>query len=160
VRVRSLIAPLAIVLAGFTVAATAEDGPAPAGRYELTSGPDSSFVRLDTRTGAVSHCRQDSGVWRCEPILDSGLSDRLTALSGKVDHLSSDVEHLSLRVDALSSRAALPAPDPGPDAKGHDRHGGVAQTVVQRLLDMIRTLKHGRADTTLIGAIARPAPMP
>lgn len=145
-RVHSLIATLAIASLGLTVPAAAQDGASSAGRYQLTSGPDSSFVRLDTRTGAVSHCRQDGGVWRCEPIMDSGLSDRLGALSGQVDRLSSDVDRLSLRVDQLATRTV--APDSGPEARAPDRHSGFAQAVVQRLLDMIRTLKHGRADTT------------
>ena len=49
-------------------------------------------------------------MWRCEPILDSGLADRLTALSDKVDRLSTDLGDLSLRVDTLAAGAgALPA---------------------------------------------------
>lgn len=142
----SLIAVVALVSAAVAVPAAAQDSAPPPGRYELTSGPDNSFVRLDTRTGAVSHCRQDGGVWHCDPIMDSGLADRLTALSGKVDHLSADLGRLSLRVDALATAGSTPPPaaDAGDGARG--KPVGFAQTAVHRLLEMIRMLKHGRTD--------------
>ncbi len=146
--IRCLILPLAIVSAGFVVPAVAQDGAPPAGRYELSSGPDNSFVRLDTRTGAVSHCRQERGVWRCEPIMDSGLGDRLTGLSDKVDRLASDVDRLSRRVDRLAAGVAAPAAGQAAAAEGTGKRKGFAQSVVTRLLDMVRTLKHGGADQT------------
>ncbi len=143
-RLGSLIAVI-VVATAFVVPASAQDATPPAGRYQLGSSADSSFVRLDTRTGAVSHCRQEGGVWRCQPIMDSGLADRLTALSGKVDRLSSDVDRLSRRVDKLAAR---PTPGPAVNGRSAGEPDGFAQTVVYRLLEMIRTLKHGRADQT------------
>ena len=41
--------------------------PAGAGRYALNAARD-GFVRLDTATGAVSHCSQEAGVWHCDTI--------------------------------------------------------------------------------------------
>ncbi len=147
-RARSRIVLSTIVAAAIVVPAAAQDGAPPAGRYQLTPGADSSFVRLDTRTGAVSHCRQESGVWRCAPIMDSGLADRIAALSNKVDRLSSDLDGLSRRVDGLAAKAAAPAAPAAAGDRAAARPRGFAQTVVFRLLEMIRTLKHGRADTT------------
>ncbi len=146
-RVGSLIAFI-LASAALAVPAAAQDGAPPAGRYQLSSSADSSFVRLDTRTGAVSHCRQESGVWRCEPIMDSALADRLTALSTRVDHVSADLDRLSRRVDALADKAATPVPDAVADDRAAGKATGFARTAVYRLLEMIRTLKHGRADAT------------
>ena len=113
-KIRSLIVLVAIVSAAVGVPAAAQDGVPPAGRFQLAPGEGGGFVRLDTRTGAVSHCRQENGVWRCEPIMDSGLADRLTALSDKVDRLSADLDRLSLRVDKLAADAGRAAGSPPP----------------------------------------------
>ncbi len=148
VNIRSLIALVTIVSAAAVLPAAAQDGAPPAGRFQLAPGKDSSFVRLDTRTGAVSHCRQDDGVWHCVPIMDSGLADRLTALSGKVDHLAAELDHLSLRVDGLAADAGTPPPVTAAGDPTAGKPTGLARTAVHRLLEMIRVLKHGRADTT------------
>jgi hypothetical protein len=144
--IRALIVLVTIATASLAVSAVAEDAPPPAGRFQLSPDDGSGFVRLDTRTGAVSHCRQEAGVWRCAPILDSGLADRLTALSDEVDGLSTDLNDLSLRVDALAAGTATPPPAVADRAWREP--AGFAQTVVHRLLEVIRTLKHGRADAT------------
>ncbi len=148
--IRSRIALITIVSVGVIVPAAAQDAPPPAGRYQLAPGQGSSFVRLDTRTGAVSHCDQQAGVWRCEPIVESGLKDKLSALSNKVDRLSSDLDRLSLRVDTLAADAGSPAlpAAAGPGDKAADAPHGFAPAVVYRLLEMIRAIKHGHADTT------------
>ena len=147
-KTRSLIVLVAIVVAAVGVPAAAQDGVPPAGRFQLAPGDGGSFVRLDTRTGAVSHCRQDAGVWRCQPILDSGLADRLSALSDKVDHLSSGLDRLSLRVDKLATDAGAPTPALAPADQTEGKSEGFAQAAVHRLLEVIRTLKHGHADQT------------
>jgi hypothetical protein len=138
---RSLLALL--IAAGATVAvpALAQDTATPAGRFQLTPGGGNSFVRLDTRTGTVTHCRQDeSGVWRCEPILDSGLAQRLDALSAKVDRLS-------LRVDALAGQTPIP-PGQALPQENPAQPRGLARAAIDRLLEMIREIKHHGADAT------------
>ena len=149
--IRSLIVLIAMACGAVIVPAAAQDDVPPAGRYQLAPGEGGSFVRLDTRTGAISHCRQQDGVWHCQPIVDSGVKDEVRALSDRVDRLSTDLDRLSQRVDTLAADAALPAPPAasagtadGPPRKPH----GFAQTIVYRLLEMVRTLKHGHADTT------------
>ena len=146
--IRSLIILVAIVSAAIAVPAAAQDSVPPAGRFQLAPGKDSSFVRLDTRTGSVSHCRQVDGVWQCEPIIDSDLASRLTALSANVDRLSADVDRLSLKVDRLAKDVGAPSPAPETGTRAAGKPTGFAQTAVHRLLDMIRVLKHGRADAT------------
>ena len=148
VKIRSLIALVTIVSAAAVLPAAAQDGAPPAGRFQLAPGEGSSFVRLDTRTGAVSHCRQENGVWHCQPIMDSGLADRVTALSGRVDRLSAEVDHLSRRVDALTVDAGAPPPASAAGEPIAGNRTGFARTAVHRLLEMMRVLKHGRADTT------------
>ena len=144
--IRSLMVVATIASLAVIVPAAAQDSAPPAGRFQLTPGAGSSFVRLDTRTGAVSHCRQESGVWHCQPIMDSGLADRLSALSGKVDHLSAGLDSLSLRVDKLAAEVGKQAPGASADGGDAAKPKGFAQTAVYRLLEMIRTLKHGHAD--------------
>ena len=145
---RALIVLVTIATAALAVSAAAQDIQPPAGRFQLSPGDGGGFVRLDTRTGSVSHCRQEAGVWRCEPILDSGLADRLSALSDKVDRLSTDLDDLSLRVDAQAAGAGAPPVAPVAGDKARRETAGIAQTAVHRLLEVIRTLKHGRADAT------------
>ena len=146
--IRCLIIMVTIASAAIAVPAAAQDAVPPAGRFQLAPGQGGSFVRLDTRTGAISHCRQDNGVWQCEPIMDSGLADRLTALSGKVDHLSAELDRLSLRVDSLATAAAAPPPASQADDRTGGRPAEFARTAVHRLLEMIRVLKHGHAAAT------------
>jgi len=37
---------------------------------------DDGFLRLDTMTGAVSHCQKDSDKWKCQPMDGAQSSDR------------------------------------------------------------------------------------
>lgn len=142
---RAFVVLVLTATAALAAAAAAQDGePPPAGRFQLSSGDNGGFVRLDTRTGTVAHCSSSEGVWRCEPILDSGLADRLMALSDKVERLSTDLDGLSSRVGALAT--GVGAPPPVDEARA--RPSSFARMAVHRLLEVIRTLKYGRADAT------------
>lgn len=180
-RTLVLLAVLAPAVAALP--AVAQDAQAPAGRFQLAPGAGSGFVRLDTRTGAVSHCAQDQGVWHCEPLDDPVAAERLKALSARVDRLSGAVDSLASRVDRLAAEAAAataaaparsaaapatpeasasaapvppaPAPEaaasspaPAADRQAARKPEGLVENAVYRLLEMIRTLKHGRADAT------------
>jgi hypothetical protein len=131
--------PLALVLCIAGSAALADDAP----RYALSAARD-GFVRLDTATGAVTHCRPVSGVWKCEPI--AGVDDsRFQALAAEVAKLTADVALLGHRVDDLDSpkpEAIAPAPAVIPAAPAAKPSPLAA--VMDRLLDFVRTLKHGR----------------
>jgi hypothetical protein len=61
----------ALIVAGAVIGAVpswAEDPEPSAGRYQIAPDKD-GFVRLDTETGAMSHCvkREGSGIATCSP---------------------------------------------------------------------------------------------
>ncbi len=133
--------PLALILCMAASAALADDAP----RYALSAAKD-GFVRLDTVTGAVTHCRPVGGVWRCEPL--AGVDEsRFQALAADVAKLTADVAVLGHRIDDLAVPKEAPAPvaqvaiapPPQPAAKPNP-----LAAVVDRLLAFVRTLKHGR----------------
>lgn len=129
---------LAAVLTVAAAPATAQD----AGRYQVTPGAD-GFVRLDTRTGATSHCSRQEGVWRCQPVIEEAgaLADRLDALSAEVGGLAAALSEAIARVEALVARIDQlpPAEAEAPAAESR----GFLATVMDRLLAVVRTLKHG-----------------
>lgn len=136
-----------ILLVAVFFAAPVLAGEPVAGRYLLGPSP-SGFVRLDTATGSTSHCRQEGAVWRCEPLLPGGnvIDDRLEALSSEVTRLSAALAALNARVAALVpvDRRAIAAP-PAIESPPIARTQGFAGQLVERFLDLVRTLKHGRA---------------
>jgi hypothetical protein len=72
-----LTARLAL-LAGFPLAAmtvTAQEAEAPGVRFTLSTSEEGGFIRLDTLTGAVSHCYESGGRWRCEPAGEAPAPD-------------------------------------------------------------------------------------
>ena len=113
-----------------------------AGRYQLAPGAG-GFIRLDTRTGATSHCAPQDGVWRCEPLIENAgaLAAGLDALAARVDTATAALAALGERVDALAARVeASPSADVTPI---EDR--GLVATAVARLFALVRRLKHGSA---------------
>ena len=132
--------PLALILCMAASAALADDAP----RYALSAAKD-GFVRLDTVTGAVTHCRPVSGVWQCEPL--AGVDEsRFQALAADVAKLTADVALLGHRVDDLAApkpQAAAPVPAPVAVQPPPPPKPNPLVAVVDRLLDFIRALKHG-----------------
>lgn len=136
---RRIIASVAIVmLAGSALAA--DTAPAP-GRYAIGPSAD-GFVRLDTTSGAVSHCVQAEGVWRCEPLAanDGALKSRLDALAAEVKRLTAAVAALDARVAGIAPVPTQAVVDETPS------RSGFARQAVGRFLDMVRRLKRGSDD--------------
>lgn len=125
--VRRLFLATAFGLVALSLPAAGQD----AGRYQAQPTGD-GFIRLDTRTGATSHCTRDDGVWRCQPVTED-----VGALSARVDALAADVAAVAARVDALAADAGAPQAQTG------DR--GFLVAAMERLMELVRTLKHGRA---------------
>src|SRR5882757_10645810 len=76
----------ALILAGVVLAGTAAgDEMKPASRYAVQPSDD-GFIRLDTQTGAVSHCGRRAGVWFCEKLVEDQ-----TALEKRIDELAAQV---------------------------------------------------------------------
>ena len=136
---RRLLVLLALASAG-VAPALAED----AGRYALSASRD-GFVRLDTATGAVSHCRPDKGTWRCEPLAADDGNVRL-----RVDALATEVAKLTAAVSVLDARVAALAPvgSPAATVPPTAERPNVVKDVVSRFLDLVRAVKHGRAAAT------------
>jgi hypothetical protein len=60
------IAACALVAALLSIPAQAEE----AGRFVLKEAQQNTFIRLDTITGAVSHCSSAAGEWSCKTVND------------------------------------------------------------------------------------------
>jgi outer membrane murein-binding lipoprotein Lpp len=147
-----MIRPLAALAAAATVAlvAPALSEEAASGRFEVSPADGGGFIRLDTRTGSVSHCGQRDAVWFCEVLADGGLKEQVTDLSVKVDRLSADLDRLAARVDQLAATGGAGSPGDG-RAEEEIRPAeepGFANRAVRRFFDMVRELKNDRAGQT------------
>ncbi len=88
-------------LAGFRGVAEQAMPDTENGRYTLSPAAD-GLIRLDTRTGAVSNCNNNSGLgWACY-----AMPDERAALDAEIGRLQADVEKLK---SELASREQ-PAP--------------------------------------------------
>ena len=140
--------PLALsVCLLFAASAIADEAKPGAGRF-LLGGSPGGFVRLDTVTGAASHCSQKDKIWHCEPlpVEDAAIKTRLDALSSDVAKLSEVLAALGARVAALGSIDHIDGPvvtavqEPQPSEAP-----GFARQMMVRFFDLVLTLKHGRA---------------
>jgi hypothetical protein len=123
---------LAAAFLALAVPAHAEEG-----RFALSPSRN-GVVRLDTATGATSHCAPVKGIWRCEPLQVE--ANRLDALAAEVAALTAKVAALSARMSTLSAPAATA---PSPTAEAPPKPGFVREAV-GRFLAFVRILKHGR----------------
>ena len=143
---------LAALLA-LPIAAAGQDASAPSGRYQISPDED-GFVRLDTRTGAMTHCGKREGAWRCDVLAEerSDVDRRLETLAGKVDALSAEVARLADRLAAVEAEpgaSTAPSPDaqlpavPSPEAREEDFDEALsfAERLMRRFFDMVRELK-------------------
>ncbi|MBB5753390.1 hypothetical protein [Prosthecomicrobium pneumaticum] len=170
-----LAAATAAALALCAVPAFAEDAERPApprvGRFTMIPA-DQGFVRLDTETGIVSHCRRAAdmgsdpaaaGPWRCSIVEDEAGAAPDPAEADAIAALSREVAALAARVAALERAAAAAPPgepqaarpvDPppvppraAPDPQADDRSLDLAEEMMRRFFDMVRTMKReGEAD--------------
>ena len=107
-----LLAAIAIAFAPAAFAQETARGseirPMPAegevGRFTFSPVVD-GLMRLDSRTGQVSHCRRRGPAWSCETVAD----DR-AAFEAEIARLSAKVTTLEAE---LARRAAAEAPKPG-----------------------------------------------
>lgn len=103
---------IAAIFAAFTTAALAQTAPANEperdGRYTMTPAPDGGFLRLDTRSGAVSHCRQANGGVQCRSA-----ADERAALQAEIDRLAKENDDLRSKLAQTTPgdrlRNALPS---------------------------------------------------
>jgi len=135
------------LLAGPTIA---EQATSTTGRYQI-SPDDDGFVRLDTTTGALTHCKKQEGVWRCEilaeerPDFDGDIESLREAAAALNAELSRVTERLGVIEESLSTTGAVPPVtiDPAIEdrEKDLDQTSSLAERIMQRLFEMIRELK-------------------
>ncbi|MDP2356006.1 MAG: hypothetical protein Q8M31_08075 [Beijerinckiaceae bacterium] len=129
-----------LVAAGVFAGASAFAQPAPIaptapgerdGRFSMTPAPDGGFLRLDTRTGAVSHCRLVDGALQCR----SGADER-AALHSEIDRLARENEDLKRKMAQVTPgdrlRNALPS------EKEIDTALGFMERVMRRMMNLFR----------------------
>ena len=101
------IAAILIASGGAAIAQTAPDTEN--GRYALSPAGD-GFLRLDTRTGAVSTCTNSSAGWACYMV-----PDERAALDAEVGRLQADNDklkgELAARAPPAKTDEALPKSD-------------------------------------------------
>ena len=112
------------------------------GRYQVQPSVD-GFIRLDTETGAVSHCARRDNVWRCDVLA----ADRsaIEAVAAEVKALNDRLDALSARLDALEGRATVVQP---PETGEVEPAPGFAEMLLQRLFQLVRDMKGGQPQSS------------
>lgn len=109
------------------------------GRYVLKD-VEGGFIRLDTQTGAVAHCRAREGEWRCDTVADDRqvLQDHISALQKE----SADLKHriAELEAELLEHPDAIPKVEL-PSDQELDQVFGFFEKLMRRFIDLARTLK-------------------
>jgi hypothetical protein len=136
-----------LIIAGAMLGAVpsmAAEAPPSAGRYQIAPDED-GFVRLDTETGAMSHCTKRDGAWRCDVLAeDRAASDaRIEGLAREVETLTKKVDELAARLATLEKARSADSPTAGapPGDPEFDRALSFAERLMQRFFDMVRELK-------------------
>ena len=118
--------PFAAALCLMPLAATAADDAA-SGRYGIAPAPQ-GYVRLDTETGAMLHCRTTEGPIRCA-VVYPGRGAR--APDAELERLRDRVEALERRVaDLERDRIRLPT------EKELDQTLDMMESWMRRFMDM------------------------
>jgi hypothetical protein len=125
-----IVSALALALAG--PAAAAETG-----RYVLKD-VEGGFIRLDTETGAVSHCRSRDDQWRCEPVPDAQ-----AALQDEINRLAEENAELQQRLAELGDPESEYGLGPRlelPSQEDLDQIFTVLESFMRRFIDFARSL--------------------
>ena len=123
---RALVAAAALIcLFGPALAQEPAKPEAPAsesGRYTMTPTAD-GFLRLDTRTGAVSLCRVENGTARCQAAIEERAA------------LQDEIDRLARQNEALRSR---PPASGLPSRQDFDRALDYAEHFMRRMMKILR----------------------
>ncbi|HRY03252.1 MAG TPA: hypothetical protein P5256_09000 [Beijerinckiaceae bacterium] len=126
---RVLIGPAGAAILAMTLAApalaegAASTDPTENGRYSMTP-TDGGFLRLDTRTGAVSLCKVVSGSAVCRAA-----TEERAALQGEIDRLTKQNEALKQQKSGDSSL---------PSKQDFDRALDYAERFMRRMMRIMR----------------------
>ncbi len=103
--------------------AAASPDPTENGRYSMTPA-DGGFLRLDTRTGAVSLCKVENGAAFCRAA-----TEERAALQGEIDRLVTQNETLKKQQTGSSSL---------PSRQDFDRALDYAEQFMRRMMRIMR----------------------
>lgn len=129
-----------------TTAPSTTDTAARAGRYTMVPA-EGGFVRLDTETGSVSHCRRGDasagGVWQCAAIPEDVIAKPEADQPGDdVAALRREVADLRARLDAVERRAMASAPAArGSGDPEMDRAMNFSEELMRRFFGLVREFK-------------------
>ncbi len=120
-RIVAIAAAAAFMSIGLPACAQVVTQAPPPGRFTIAPEGD-GFLRLDTHSGAVSHCRKDSsGAWTCAPMADveeAAVTEEIAALNKRIAALAAQLDALALDVSRLQQRAGIePQQEPPPLAE-------------------------------------------
>jgi hypothetical protein len=113
------------------------------GRFVLKETDQNSFIRLDTHTGAVSHCSSSVGEWSCKSVKD----DR-AELHEEIAKLRKENAELKTRL-AGARETAPEAPLALPSEADLDRIMTLLEKYLERFLSFIRKFEQQREDEAI-----------
>ncbi|MGB6389695.1 MAG: hypothetical protein WBF11_06630 [Methyloceanibacter sp.] len=149
IRLFGLIALTLLLLPATAPACFAGEEP---GRYTLAPA-GSGFLRLDSATGALSHCRQKLGGWTCEGIADdvSALKQEIDRLAGETDELKQRLAKAEAELESQHAEQEPFAARPSIRLPGAalDEMNEFVDRLVRRLQDMVRDLKQRESERAL-----------
>jgi hypothetical protein len=130
---RTRLEPAAVLLAVALLA-----GPAHAeesGRFLLKEADQNTFIRLDTVTGAISHCSSAAGDWSCKSVKDdrAALHEEIAKLRKENDELKARLA--KRREEGGEQRLTLPS------EADIDRWLALVEKYFERFLSLIRRLE-------------------
>ena len=127
----------ALIVSALALALAGPAGASEAGRYVLKDVED-GFIRLDTETGAVSHCRSLDDQWRCEPVADAqaALQDEINRLAEENAALQQRLAELSDPDSEFEPRSRLELPS----QEDLDQIFTVLESFLRRFIDFARSL--------------------
>ena len=130
-----IIVTLLLVMAPVATLSAQEPpkGKAPAGRYTM-SRTDDGFLRLDTKTGIVSHCVDKAGSWICRSVAD----DR-KAYEDEIARLQKLNSQLNIRLNRLQNKKPG-AKDDYPTDEQVDKALGYMEKLFRKMLRIAREL--------------------
>lgn len=133
------------ILAAALFALPAVSGAEEAPRFSVQADAD-GFVRIDTVTGAVSHCARREGVWRCEPFAEerAAVDTELARLAGEVANLSARLAALESELAALKAGAPVVGPLT-PEEEKLERAMGFSEVLMRRFFGLVRELKRDQS---------------
>jgi hypothetical protein len=140
-RILSVFVPPTLVLS-LALMLAVPAGAAETGRYVLKD-VEGGFIRLDTETGAVSHCAVRNDTWRCEPVADAQ-----AALQDEINRLTQENAELEQQLAELDGEPGRAPSIELPSDEDLDRVFGMFEKFMQRFIDFARGLNEDTGQET------------